>query len=231
MRAGISDLNAMLRGQKIAIVGLGGTGSYILDLIAKTEVSEIHLIDADEFVNHNAFRAPGAASLAQVVRRGKKVDFFAEMYAHFRAGVIPHPVYVETANVPDLLTEMDFIFLAADHTDKVAEVAQWMRETGLSFINVGMGISQTPQGRKQSLADTIAWATCSQGDEPRHARTDQLHHPPRRNSRGCPGRSAAAGTTARCEPHSGAGVGPGRERPSAGDAWPAGCCVARRRGS
>ena len=58
MRAGISDLNAMLRGQKIAIVGLGGTGSYILDLIAKTEVSEIHLIDADEFVNHNAFRAP-----------------------------------------------------------------------------------------------------------------------------------------------------------------------------
>lgn len=157
-RAGISDLNAKLRRQRIAIIGLGGTGSYILDFVAKTEVSEIHLIDADEFINHNAFRAPGAASLAQVVRRDKKVDYLAETYAQFRTGVIPHPDYVNLANAPELLAGMDFTFLAADHTDVVCDVAQWMRETGMPFIDVGMGISHTQLGLNGTVRTTLITA-------------------------------------------------------------------------
>jgi hypothetical protein len=35
---------------KIAIIGLGGTGSYVLDLAAKTPVKEIHLFDGDKFL-------------------------------------------------------------------------------------------------------------------------------------------------------------------------------------
>ena len=61
-RAGISDLNMKFEGQKIAIIGIGGTGSYILDLIAKTNVAEIHIYDGDVFQLHNAFRAPGACA-------------------------------------------------------------------------------------------------------------------------------------------------------------------------
>ena len=61
-RAGISAISAKLDGLKIGIIGLGGTGSFILDLVAKTPVEEIHLFDGDDFQNHNAFRAPGAAS-------------------------------------------------------------------------------------------------------------------------------------------------------------------------
>jgi hypothetical protein len=61
-RASIELINDKLKGQKIAIIGLGGTGSYILDLISKTPVSEIHLFDGDYFLQHNSFRAPGAAS-------------------------------------------------------------------------------------------------------------------------------------------------------------------------
>lgn len=59
-RANIWNINNKLSNQKIAIIGLGGTGSYILDLIAKTPVSEINLYDDDNFCQHNAFRAPGA---------------------------------------------------------------------------------------------------------------------------------------------------------------------------
>lgn len=154
-RAGISDLNAKLRAQKVAIIGLGGTGSYILDLLSKTEVSEIHLIDGDEFVNHNAFRAPGAASLEQVVQRRRKVDYFADMYSDLRDGIIPHALYVDTDNAPDLLIGMDFTFLAADHTDEVADVAQWMRETGIPFIDVGIGISKTEQGLNGLVRTTL----------------------------------------------------------------------------
>jgi hypothetical protein len=62
-RAGIADVADKLKLPKVGIVGLGGTGSYVLDFLAKTPIAEIHLFDGDTLYNHNAFRAPGAASL------------------------------------------------------------------------------------------------------------------------------------------------------------------------
>ena len=46
--------------KNVAIVGLGGTGSYVLDLVAKTPVRQIHLDDGDMFLQHNAFGSPSA---------------------------------------------------------------------------------------------------------------------------------------------------------------------------
>ena len=46
-RAAIAPVQDRIRGQRIAIIGLGGTGAHLLDLIAKTPVSEIHLLDSD----------------------------------------------------------------------------------------------------------------------------------------------------------------------------------------
>ena len=74
-RANIYQLNSKFKGQRVAIIGLGGTGSYILDLVAKTPVEEILLFDSDEFLQHNAFRAPGAASIETLNKRLKKVDY------------------------------------------------------------------------------------------------------------------------------------------------------------
>jgi len=52
-RANNYQLNSKFKGQRIAIIGLGGTGSYILDFVAKTPVEEILLFDSDEFLQHN----------------------------------------------------------------------------------------------------------------------------------------------------------------------------------
>src|SRR5262249_37842659 len=51
-RAKITALSAKLELQKIAIVGLDGTGSYVLDLIAKTPLLEIHMFNGDAFSQH-----------------------------------------------------------------------------------------------------------------------------------------------------------------------------------
>ncbi|UXN01203.1 hypothetical protein N8D55_06675 [Xanthomonas hortorum pv. pelargonii] len=59
-RAGLSVPTAKLRGQRIAIVGLGGTGAHLLDLICKTPVTCLDLFDGDRIEQHNAFRYPGA---------------------------------------------------------------------------------------------------------------------------------------------------------------------------
>ncbi len=61
-RAEIVEVTKKLKLRKIVILGLGGTGSYVLDLVAKTPVREIHLYDGDTFYQHNAFRSPGAPS-------------------------------------------------------------------------------------------------------------------------------------------------------------------------
>ena len=46
-KAGLVVANGKLENGKIAIVGVGGTGSYVLDFVAKTPVAEIHIFDRD----------------------------------------------------------------------------------------------------------------------------------------------------------------------------------------
>lgn len=154
-RAGIANLNARLRGQKVAIVGLGGTGSYILDFVAKTEVAEIHLFDADEFINHNAFRAPGAASIDAVASRPKKVNYFASVYSSMREGIIPHVAFLDGLAAEGQLGAMDFVFLAADHSKDVVEVAAMLRQLGIPFVDVGIGIQKVGEGLTGTVRTTL----------------------------------------------------------------------------
>src|SRR5574340_806898 len=88
-RAGITTINEKLKMDRIAIVGLGGTGGYVLDLLAKTLVGEIHLFDGDSFLQHNAFRSPGAPSFEDLVKKPMKVIWFAENYSRMRRKIIP----------------------------------------------------------------------------------------------------------------------------------------------
>jgi len=47
-RVGIGVLTERLISERVAIIGGGGTGGYILDFVAKTPVREIRLLDSDE---------------------------------------------------------------------------------------------------------------------------------------------------------------------------------------
>ena len=49
-RVGIGVLTERLANERIAIIGAGGTGGYILDFVAKTPVREIRIFDGDEFL-------------------------------------------------------------------------------------------------------------------------------------------------------------------------------------
>ncbi len=98
---------------KLAIIGLGGSGGYVLDFVAKTNVREIHLFDGDVFLQHNAFRAPSAVSLQELDVRPKKVDYFARLYGQMRRGIFTHPDYVTEENVENL-AGFDFAFICVD---------------------------------------------------------------------------------------------------------------------
>jgi hypothetical protein len=138
-RAGISEITRKLELGKIAIVGLGGTGSYILDLVTKTPVREIHLFDEDGFLNHNAFRSPGAPSIEELRKKPKKVDYFKEQYSRMHRYVVAHNGYIEASNV-NQLQEMDFVFLCLGSGRDKQLVVEQLEQWGIPFIDVGLGV-------------------------------------------------------------------------------------------
>jgi len=141
-RAGIGALTECLASEKVAMVGLGGTGGYILDFVAKTPVREIRLIDGDEFLQHNAFRAPGAAALEELRQAPKKVDYFKGIYSRMHRGIVTHPVALGPANL-HLLDGITFAFLAMDAGEAKRQAVKKLEALGVSFIDVGMGLELT----------------------------------------------------------------------------------------
>lgn len=128
-----------LTGHKLGIIGLGGTGSYILDLVAKTPVAEIRLYDEDVFLQHNAFRAPGAASLDELRAAPAKVDYLAGIYSRMHRCVRPYRMRITHETVADL-DGLDFIFICMDSGPAKKEVVEALLLKGIAFIDTGMGV-------------------------------------------------------------------------------------------
>lgn len=138
-RAGIDAVNDKLKSYTVAIVGLGGTGSYILDLVAKTPVKEVHLFDGDRFVQHNAFRAPGAHRGEDIAAVPQKVGHYARLYRELRRGIVEHDCYLDESNI-DALRNMDFVFLTIDNGPARRLVASKLEEFDVPFIDAGLGV-------------------------------------------------------------------------------------------
>ncbi len=138
-RAEIDMATAKLKVEKIAIVGLGGTGSYVLDFMAKTPVKEIHLFDGDKFSSHNAFRAPGAASRDDLHKQFLKVEYFEEIYSRLHKGIVAHGQHVDATNV-EQLRGMSCVFLCIDAGPGKKFIVEKLEEFGILFIDTGMGL-------------------------------------------------------------------------------------------
>ena len=139
-RAEIEPVSRKLAGGTIAILGCGGTGSYVLDLIAKTPVDRIVLIDGDVMEQHNAFRAPGAASLADLSAGMKKVDYYATIYSRMHAHIEPMAIYLAPDNLA-VLDNVDFVFVCVDSLDARAFLIPALEERDIPFIDAGLGLT------------------------------------------------------------------------------------------
>lgn len=138
-RAGLSAVTSKLKVGKVAIVGLGGTGAYILDLLAKTPVEEIHLFDDDVFYAHNAFRSPGAASLDEVKESPTKVEYLFKKYDPIRRDIFAHSVRIDSDNI-DELGVMSFVFIAIDSGPVKKIIIDSLLANRIPFIDCGMGV-------------------------------------------------------------------------------------------
>lgn len=164
-RAGITELNNLLAVEKVVIVGLGGTGAHLLDGMVKTPTLTIHLYDADFFRSHNAFRAPGAASIQDLEAGLTKVEYYTRMYSVMRRGIVPHPVNVTADNVAELL-DASFVYLAMDTGPDKKVIVETLIENGIPFIDTGVGLSKDANG----IAGQIRITTSTPGHRDHIAR-------------------------------------------------------------
>jgi len=138
-RAGINAISDKLHHHRVAVVGLGGTGSYILDFVAKTHVEQIHLFDADALLQHNAFRMPCALSVKDLEEAGTKVSVLHRLYSKLRTGIVPHEYWIDEHNVHEL-ADMDFVFLSLTDGEAKKLIVYALEEQGVPFVDCGMGV-------------------------------------------------------------------------------------------
>jgi len=137
---GINDVADRLRGKKVAIIGLGGTGSCILDFIARTHLDTIALFDDDKIHVHTLFRVPGVIGRNAIGE--SKVEVLAQQYDFWHAGITPVPERVTASNV-DRLRGLDFVFVSVDDGPSRRFLIDWLNSAGIPYVDCGMGLNRS----------------------------------------------------------------------------------------
>lgn len=138
-RAEITDLSAKFNDDVVVVIGLGGTGGYLLDFLAKTPVREIRAFDLDPFYVHNAFRSPGRLDPGEF---GKpKAEVYQGRYENFRNGLSITPKFLD-ASCGDDLDGVTFAFVCVDKGSSRAGIFDLLISKRIPFIDVGMGLDR-----------------------------------------------------------------------------------------
>lgn len=143
-RAEISDLAKLFESDVVAIIGLGGTGAYVLDFMVKTPVREIRAFDPDRFFVHNAFRSPGRLDLADGNElRQPKAEVYRARYENFRHGLTVNPLFVDEST-SDEFDGVTFVFVCVDKGSSRKRILDLLISKNIPFIDVGMGLNRKP---------------------------------------------------------------------------------------
>jgi hypothetical protein len=141
-RYNVVDYSSKLRGKKVGIVGLGGTGSYILDFLARTHLEELHLFDDDIVHVHTVFRIPG---FVPKIYGEKKVSALAKWYKQWHGGITPHTERISEDNI-QLLHDLDFVFVAVDDGPTRSFIAEHLAAKEIDAVDCGMGLNRAVDG-------------------------------------------------------------------------------------
>jgi len=128
---------AAIRRAHVAVVGIGGVGSWAAEALARSGVGTLTLIDLDHVAESNINRQIHAldSTLGQA-----KVLAMRERIAQIHSGCTVHAVedFVEPANWPQLLPSgADAVIDACDEVKAKTAMAAWARQHKALFIACG----------------------------------------------------------------------------------------------
>lgn len=128
---------ARIRAAHVAVVGIGGVGSWAVEALARSGVGQLTLIDLDHVAESNINRQIHALddTLGQA-----KVHAMRERIQHIHPGCQVHCVeeFVEPGNWPAILPGgVDALIDACDQVPAKTAMAAWARVRRSLFITVG----------------------------------------------------------------------------------------------
>lgn len=144
-----------LRALRVAVVGVGGVGSWAAEALARSGVAALTLVDLDHVAESNINRQVQA--LTPTLGRAK-VLALAERIAEIHPGCCVDAVeaFVEPGAWPRLLpAPVDGVIDACDQPSAKALLAAWALEGGVPLVCVGAagGKRQPQQVRVDDLAE------------------------------------------------------------------------------
>ncbi|WP_298234478.1 tRNA threonylcarbamoyladenosine dehydratase [uncultured Azohydromonas sp.] len=147
---------ARLRGARLAVVGVGGVGSWAVEALARCGVASLTLIDLDHVAESNINRQVQA--LGTTVGMAK-VEALRGRIADIHPGCVVHGVedFVEPGNWPALLPQpVDGLIDACDQSRAKLALADWALRERVPFVSVGAagGKLQPHLVEVEDLADT-----------------------------------------------------------------------------
>ncbi|MEP6825353.1 MAG: tRNA threonylcarbamoyladenosine dehydratase [Ramlibacter sp.] len=129
---------AAIRQAHVAVIGLGGVGSWAAEALVRSGVGQLTLIDFDHVSESNINRQIQA--LDSTVGQAK-VQAMRERIAQIHAGCTVHCVeeFVEPANWPRLLPAgVDAVIDACDQVKAKTAMAAWaLHSRGMVFVSAG----------------------------------------------------------------------------------------------
>jgi tRNA threonylcarbamoyladenosine dehydratase len=140
----------------VAVVGIGGVGSWVVEALARSGVSRLTLIDMDHVSESNINRQVHA--LGHTIGQSK-VLAMAERVAQIHPGCRVHavdefvapdnwPALIESSGAPDALVD------ACDQMRAKAVLATWALRTRTPFVTVGAAGGKT-QAHQVEVADLL----------------------------------------------------------------------------
>ena len=169
-RYGLKGIEQRIEDEIVAIVGVGGTGSYLMDILAKTNVKELHLFDEDVLKQHNAFRMCGAARIEELGGSCAKVDWYRRTYSAIREEGIHVHTEELTGDCKDILAKFTTVFIAVDDLTVRRNLQAACNELGIYHVSVGIGVEVEGESNDQ-LGGNVKVETAFR---PRHPRPSEL---------------------------------------------------------
>ena len=147
---------ACFRRCRVAVVGLGGVGSWAAEALARTGIGALTLIDADDLCVSNTNRQLPA--LAGQYGRGK-AEAMAERCRQINPDIAVEPIatFLTPSNLDTLLDqEFDLVLDACDSFRTKVEAIAWRRRRKQAIVTVGSagGRTDPTQIRVRDLSRT-----------------------------------------------------------------------------
>lgn len=134
---------ARLSGCRVAVVGLGGVGSWVAEALARTAVGHLTLIDADDICVSNTNRQlPALAGQYGQNKARAMAERCRAINPHIDA--VPVEAFLTGANMEALLDQdFDLVVDACDSMRPKIEMIVWCRRRKLPLITVGAAGGRT----------------------------------------------------------------------------------------